>query len=359
MNYNSISRVALLIIFALGGTAAAQINITIPKLPKIKKPTVEQPTTTTATTTNGDEPYDTGAFDRIKWGNNELLKPYLGCYAKKHNLELIKVTDNAFRERGFENGKEMKRVLEEEKPQLLEIGRQLKSQLKSRPNTGKTYHENPAIWEEIIDNVAEYMPCAVAGEQSRRTSESVYMKMYLEDIKKMQKEVDEYNPAARNYFVSVSTADYLLFAVSKRERAKWLTDSEEFKLTLDPLLDALAASAAEKLPLYKPGATGFKFRDAAAEKQLMSVFKNPATIKVHRIGVGSAGWEIQKDSYGLLPSYRFKYANVYYRDSSDDHPYCRVASVRVKQDYAGGGRYSTETYRSSAEFGLIGCPAGK
>ncbi|MBK9767943.1 MAG: hypothetical protein IPP63_13465 [Chloracidobacterium sp.] len=29
-----------------------------------------------------DEPYDTGAFDRIKWGSNELIKPYLACYAK-------------------------------------------------------------------------------------------------------------------------------------------------------------------------------------------------------------------------------------------------------------------------------------
>lgn len=314
--------------------------------------------TITPTTVKGEE-YDTGAFDKIKWGNLELLKPYLNCYAKKHNLELIKVTDNAFRERGFENSIEMKRELEEEKPQLLEIGRQLKSQLKSRPNTGKTYHYNPGIWEEIIDNLSEYMPCAIAGEQSRRTSESVYMKMYLEDIKKMQKEVDEYDPAERNYFVSTTTANYLLFAVSKREREKWLEDSMDFKPTLDPLLDALAASAAEKLPLYKPGATWFKFRDAAAEKQIMGIFKSPATIKVHRIGVESAGWEIQKDNYGLLPSYRYKNANVYYRDSSEDHPFCRVASVRVKQDYAGGGTYSREIYRSSADFRIVGCSESK
>lgn len=314
--------------------------------------------TASAQLTNVDE-YDTGAFDKIKWGNNELLKPYLECYAKKHNLELIKVTDNAFRERGFENSQEMKKELEEEKPQLLEIGRQLKSQLKSRPNTGKTYHYNPAIWEEIIDNLAEYMPCAITGEQSRRTSGSVYMKMYLEDIKKMQKEVDEYNPAERNYFVSTSTADYLLFAVSKREREKWLADSMEFKPTLDPLLDALAASAAKKLPLYKPNASWFKFRNPAAEKLILGIFKSPGTIKVHQIGLEDANWEIQKDNYGLLPSYRYKHANVYYRDSSDDHPYCRVASVRVKQDYAGGGTYSAKMYRSGANFGVIGCPMAK
>ena len=306
-----------------------------------------------------DEAYDTGAFDKIKWGNNELIKPYLECYAKKHNLELLKVTDGAFRARGFADSKEMKQTLLEEQPQLLEIGRQLKSQLKSRPDTGKSYQYNPGIWAEIIDNLAEYMPCAISGEQTRRTSESVYMKMYLEDIKKMQREVDEYDPAERNYLVSTSTADYLLYAVSKRERAKWLADSPEFKPTLDPLLDELAASAAKKLPLYKAGPSWFKFRDAAAEKQLMGIFKTAATIKVHSIGVEEAGWQIQKDNYGILPSYRYKNANVYYRDSIDDHPFCRVASVRVKQDYAGGGRYSTETYRSGARFAVIGCPPGK
>ena len=306
-----------------------------------------------------DEPYDTGAFDRIKWGNNELIKPYLACYAKKHNLELLKVTDGAFRARGFQDSKEMKAALLEEQPQLAEIGRQLKSQLKSRPNTGKSYQYNPGIWEEIIGNLAEYMPCAIGGEQTRRSSESVYMKMYLEDIKKMQKEVDDYDPAERNYLVSASTADYLLYAVSKRERAKWLADSEEFKPTLDPLLDALAASAAKKIPLYKVLPSWFKFRDAAAEKQAMGIFKTRATIKVHGIGVENAGWQIQKDNYGLLPSYRYKNANIYYRDSSDDHPYCRVASVRVKQDYAGGGRYSPEVYRSSARITVIGCPTGK
>ncbi len=310
------------------------------------------------TAQTGGEAYDSGAFDRIKWGNVELLKPYLGCYAKKHNLELVAVTDNAFRERGFADSQEMKRTLLEEQPQLVEIGKKLKSELATQPNTGKTYHYNPGIWVEIIDNLAEYMPCAIGGEQSRRTSESVFMKRYLEDIKKMQKEVDEYDPAGRNYFVSTSTADYLLFAVSKRERLKWLKDSMEFKPTLDPLLDALAASAAEKLPNYRPGAAWFKFRDAAAEKHTMGLFKNSATIKVHRIGVESAGWEIQKDNYGLLPSYRYKNANVYYRDSGEDHPFCRVASLKVKQDYAGGGRYSTETYRSSGQFRVIGCPAG-
>lgn len=346
----------ILMVFGLQ-TPLAQFPISIPKIPKITKPKAEprrlaeaQPTPVKA------EAYDTGAFDRIKFGKTQLLNPYLECYAKKHRLELVKVTDHAFYERGFEDSKEMKRILLEEKTELEEIGRQLKSQLRSRPNTGRTYHENPGIWEEIIDNLAEYMPCAIAAESSRRSSESVYMKMYLEDIKKMQKEVDEYDPAARNFLVSASTANYLLFAVSKREREKWLKDTEDFKPTLDPLLDTLGAAAAEKLPLYQPKASWFKFRDAAAEKLLMSYFKNTSTIKVLQIGIESAGWSIQKDDYNF-PSYRYKYINVYYRDIGDDHPFCRHAYARIKQDYAGRGVYNREIYRSSATESIIGCPA--
>jgi len=362
MRKNSILMFAFLIVFTCGlSEASAQITITIPKFPKIKKPKIEQPTTTTTTTitTTGNETYDKDEFNAIKWGNTEYLNPYLECYAKKHNLELIKVTDHAFSPRGFGNAVEMKRILQAELPKLAEIESLLKSKLKARPNTSKSYHENPAIWEEITGSRDEYLQCAVAQKQSSSASESVWLRAHLENIEKMQKEVDEYT-LGRGYLVTATNNNYLLFAVSPREREKWLKDSkaEQYKSNVDSVLDGLAASAVKKLPLYKPDAIYFKFRDAAAEKLLMGYFKNPATIKIHRIGVGNAGWQIQKDNYGLLPAYRYKYANVYYRDSSDDHPYCRVVSVRVKQDYAGGGTYSSEMYRSSAEDSLIGCPAG-
>jgi hypothetical protein len=57
-----------------------------------------------------------------------------------------------------------------------------------------------------------------------------------------------------------------------------------------------------------------------------------------------------------LPCYRYKTMKVYFRDPNDDHPYCRVVSARVKQDYAGGGRYNAEVYRSSVSEELFGCP---
>ncbi len=299
--------------------------------------------------------YDAEAFRQIKWGNTRYISPYLECYAEKHNLELISVTGNAYRFDGnYTSPATAKEVREPELPNLAEIETLLKSKLPTRPNTGKDYHENPAIWEEISTKRTEYLRCLI----SRAAANSTYMKMYRETIAEAQKEVDSYTPD-RGYFVKAGQGEYILYAVSPQARAKWMTgETLDYKPKLDPLLDALARSAVKKLPMYIPEASYFRLRDAAAEKLLMNNLKSPATVKVYRIGV-SSGWDIQKDNYGLLPSYRYKYANVYYRDSSDDHPFCRVMSARIKQDYAGGGRYNAQMYRSSTDFSLAGCPAAQ
>jgi hypothetical protein len=185
---------------------------------------------------------------------------------------------------------------------------------------------------------------------------------FLHEIAEAKNDVDIYNPAERQYLVKAVQEEWVLRAVSPRARAEHATTTHyaEWRQAnpgneLDAALDALAVSVAKKLPGYKPGVAAFQFHNPVAEKLLMSEFKNTATMKIHRIGVGSAGWLIQKDSDGL-PSYRYKFANIYFRDSSDDHPYCHRVSVRVKQDYAGGGTYSTEVYRSSADDELFGCP---
>lgn len=185
---------------------------------------------------------------------------------------------------------------------------------------------------------------------------------FLHEIAEAKSDVDIYDPAERQYLVKAVQREWLLRAVSAKERAEHATADKyaDWRQAnpgnpLDKALDDLAVSVAKKLPIYKPGAGAFQFRNPVAEKMLMSNFKNTATMKVLRIGVSTAGWQIQKDSDGL-PSYHFKFANVYFRDSSDDHPFCHMVTVRVKQDYAGGGTYSTETYQSSTEDELFGCP---
>ena len=339
---------AIVILTASGlGAATAQVTIKIPDIPRISKPKAEP-----QRSGGGDGgQYDKEEFGSIKWGNTQYLAPYLECYARKHNLELIKVTGDAFSAPRYNDASEMKQALQAELPKLAEIASLLKSKLQSRPNTSLNYHDNPAIWEEITVNRDEYLKCAVGEKESLRASESVWLRAHLENIAKKQKQVDEQGDMS-----SATNDNYLMYAVSAGARAKWMSDAMEFKANLDPVLDALAASAAKKLPAYKPLGAAFQFRDPVAEKLLMNYFKNSATVKVHRIGLDTAGWQIQKDNDNLLPSYRYKTAYAYVRDSSDDHPYCRVVRATIKQDYAGGGTYNTQTYRSSAMEDLFGCP---
>lgn len=167
----------------------------------------------------------------------------------------------------------MKQALQAELPKLAEIASLFKSKLQSRPNTFLNYHENPAIWEEITVNRDEYLKCAVGEKESLRATESVWLRSHLENIAKKQKQVDE-----KGDMSSATNDNYLMYAVSARARAKWISDAIEFKANLDPVLDALAASVAKKMPDYKPLAAAFQFRDPVAEKLLMSHFKNATTI---------------------------------------------------------------------------------
>ena len=320
--------------------------------------TVEHPNHTYWYSANSVYPYfDEGEFDRIKFGNSKYLAAYLECYAKKNNVDVDRIKGGVQIPR-YGNARNMKADLLSEQTNLAEIETQLKAKLQNRPNTFSEMNSNPGLWYEIVTNRNQYLQCALGEKTANAATESAWLKARLEIISKLQTEVDGYD-SGRDYFVK-GDGIYLLYAVSRRERAEWLKESqaEEFQPNLDPVLDALARSAVKKLPLYKPEMSYFKFRDAAAEKLLTNNLKSSATVKVYRIGV-SSGWDIQKDKYGLLPSYRYKYAYVYYRDSSDDHPFCRVMSARIKQDYAGGGRYNLQMYRSSTDFALSGCPAAQ
>ncbi len=237
----------------------------------------------------------------------------------------------------------------------------------SRSNVAKVEKPQPKPDNTSRPSDARIVPAATS-ESSTSTMVAVpqdppgLLNYFLHEIAEAKHDVDIYDPAERQYLVKAVQEEWLLRAVSPRARAEHATSDHyaEWRQAnpgneLDAALDDLAKSAAKKLPTYKPGVAAFQFHNPVAEKLLMGNFKSTATMKIHRVGVGSAGWLIQKDSDGL-PSYRYKFANIYFRDSSDDHPYCHRVSVRVKQDYAGGGTYSTEIYASSADDELFGCP---
>ncbi len=189
---------------------------------------------------------------------------------------------------------------------------------------------------------------------------NIALDFHVKDIQKSQAEVEAYDPARGGSMVHESNDNYVLYAMSKKDRDEWLARWKTLVRNapcdkIDPALDALAAAVAKKMGKITPNADYFKFRDPAAEKMMMTVFKNSPTIKVYKIGVETAGWQIQKDDSGL-PSYRYKDANVYFRDTADDQPYCHLSNARIKQDYSGGGTYNSQLYRSSAQDTMMGCP---
>jgi hypothetical protein len=322
---------------------------------------LNSPNSTSWYSANSVYPYfDYRAFNSVMYNYKHFVTPYLRCYGKKHKLEEKQVTEegyNAFGARHFRNAEDAQKTLQAEQPKLAELDNQLKSKFGSAaPNTFLEYLSNPAIVSEIVSQRADYLKCAVGVEEAKP---DIALPVFLSDIKKAQDEAERYSPAEYLYLVSAGgPSEQLLNAVSQRARGEWakqwLKDPSS-RAKFDAEWDKLAAIAAKKIPTYKPSAASYRFRDPAGEKLLMGALKSPATLKIFRIGTDTAGWEIQKDSDNL-PSYRYKTMKVYFRDPNDDHPYCRVVSARIKQDYAGGGTYKSELYRSSVSDEVFGCP---
>jgi hypothetical protein len=300
------------------------------------------------------------AFTEIMYNYKHFVTPYLPCYGKKHNLEATQVTEegyNAFGARHFNNAEDAQKTLQAEQAKLAELESQLQSKLGgAAPNTFLEYLSNPAIVSEIVSQRAEYLKCAVGVEEAKP---DITLPVFLDDIKKAQGEAERYSPEEYLYLVSAGgPSEQLLYAVSRRAREEWASKvlkNPTSRAEFDAEWDKLAAIGAKKIPTYKPSAASYRFRDPAGEKLLMGALKNPATLKIFRVGTDTAGWEIQRDSSNL-PSYHYKTMKVYFRDPNDDHPYCHVVSARIKQDYAGGGRFNAEIYRSSVSDEIFGCP---
>ena len=192
-----------------------------------------------------------------------------------------------------------------------------------------------------------------------KCSESMWLQRHLEEIAKRQKEVDSFTPE-RGWFTGSFTYNHLLNAVSLSAREKWLKDSNVLNLkdcaNLVAAFDKLAASAAKKLPLYTANPQKYNFHNAAEERMMKAALENAATLKIHKIGLNQASWQISKDNYGL-PTSRYKHGMIWARNSPDDHPYCKFYYINIIQDYAGGGAYGA-SYALFIEDALAGYPAG-
>ena len=319
---------------------------------------LDEPDTIRWYSLNSVYPYfDKQAFDETMFDYKGYVAPYLSCYTKKHNIDEGKVKgDGFFGQSNFSNAEEARQELQANQSKLAELDSLIKSKFASAPNIFLPYEENPYIAAEIASQRGEYLNCVVAEVDSKP---DFRLPVFLDFINKAKTEVDRYTPQDFLYLVSGGgNSDALLRAVSPKARAEWSKEwlkNDDSRKEFNAAWDELAKAAAKKIPMYKPSPKDFQFRYPAGEKLLMDYFKNSSTLKIFRTGTDTAGWDIQKDSSNF-PSYRYKDVRVYLRDSSDDFPYCRVVTARVKQDYAGGGTYNPKIYRSSVSEEVVGCP---
>ena len=190
------------------------------------------------------------------------------------------------------------------------------------------------------------------------TQKDVWLEIILDEIAKRKKEVENFDPTVEGrQIVTPSTPELFFPAISMRARERYFKSvqmNETRRTALNTALDDLAAAAAKKLPLYKPDASLFAFRNPPSEQMMRGSLKNAATLKIHKIGIKEATWLIEKNQLGL-PLDRYKHGYIWARDSNDDHAYCHLYTLHIQQTYEGGGTYG-QTFVKLSEDELFGCP---
>ena len=298
--------------------------------------------------------FDIREFQKIIYGSEDLITPYLECYAKKRGVNFETVKGDGFRPPDFLNANAMKTELQNGQAKLAGIVARLNN-LSARPDTFLDYRQNPALWYEIASKRAEYLPCALGERQTRDVKESPWLRAHRDDIAKVLKAVNEYDPATTNSMES--DRDVALYAVSLKARNEWLKEKNAlaFKDEIDKLLQPLAEALAKKLPTFFPKMEKYAVRNPAEEARMKQVLTNPARYKIFKIGLMQSAWQIDKGVLGI-PNARYKNGLIYLRDTQADHPYCYATYVNVIQDYAGGGTYAASRSKLVLDE-LVGCPA--
>jgi hypothetical protein len=185
--------------------------------------------------------------------------------------------------------------------------------------------------------------------------------VFMDDLKEAQADATIYtSPKDRTYFVRPVLEDvWLPRAVSKTARAEWYGTtslSPDQKKKIDQALNTLAASAAKKLMLHKPGPEKFAQGSKDEIELLKSIIPTLSDFTVHKIGLEDKNWRIEKNELDV-PTGRRKWGYVWFRDNRKiiDHPYCRVYEMFIYQPYEGGGTYGESVARYERRW-LCGCP---
>ncbi len=353
-------------------TSFAQINISVktPEVPKIKKEstTMDNNNSKQENSKNIDW-YDALRDYRMVYDDNSsvptykdyFISPYLYYYAQKNQLDPGKVGNFHGRIVNFESY-ETKKQLQDELPQLAAMEKEFKQKFPNRPNTGKKYEENPAIWDDILTNREAYFNMLTKDlpKEGDCSSLSAIDKARISSIKEdMQTTLEQAKSftAGRTWYVedfNDRRNEYLQAAISPTQRMEFEKKWGHLFPCLEDVLNEIAAAAQKTLPLYKP--VGYKVHNAAEEKLLRSAVNDLHQAKELGIGLLEANWQIQKNELDI-PQYRYKHGMIYakYPTSSTDDGYCRIIYVNIIQDYAGGGTYGA-SYAQFVKSQPAGCP---
>ncbi len=168
---------------------------------------------------------------------------------------------------------------------------------------------------------------------------------FLQDISKTKARVDKYvSPEHQISLVDAAGEDWLFRAVSKIEREKWLKTTQfspEQSKQINDALDALAAAAAPKFPVFKPLDKIFAYGTPEEKEMLKGKINDIQTVTIYKIGLADEVWQVVKDNTGT-PKYRWKAGYVWARNNNKtvtDHPYCRILNINITQNYQGAGTY--------------------
>ena len=224
---------------------------------------------------------------------------------------------------------------------------------KSQPNASSQSTNSPSETRTAPAEEPEASPSTAS-----RVDCSTLIKSHLKDIATTRADAEEYKPGLRSYYVrdfSDRQNIYLKAALSHSRRKKWLdTWDPEYARCMQAPLDDLAAVARKTLPTYHPS---FVVRNPVEEKILRTGVGDIANATVFKIAFEQAAWKIDKDQYNF-PTARYKHGMIWAKYPALDDGFCRIISVNLVQDYAGGGTYG-ESYPKFIASEFAGCPVGK
>ena len=179
----------------------------------------------------------------------------------------------------------------------------------------------------------------------------------------MLKEIEKAKTTANAFkggttgFYNGRSVDWVLRAVSKKARAEYLDKQKAFdaeaKTKINTALDELNKICEEKLILLKMNDNLFANHDAGIETIMKNDIKNKGDVKIHKIGVFHADWQVKINASGV-PLYRYKHAQMWIRNPNNDHQYCYGVFYNIQQDYNGGSYGASKISSSNQE--LHGCP---